>query len=271
MLDTILRQILLLLEPLGFVWLCLLVLTALLCWKRLWRFAAAIGAVALFLFVVGGTVVPNALLRSLEREWVGVDVKKLPPADAVVMLGGGIEPSRYEVGGFHLTRAGDRLLMAIEMMRLGKAPVLVLGGGGAKLDDEVRVEADLLRAWITDWRLLESAGQVSPEIISLGRCADTHDEAVRVRALAKTHGWNRVLLVTSAAHMRRAVATFHAAGVSVDPVPCNFMTSVSTSTASHSLGIPRDEELEKISIWLHEKIGWIEYRRRGWITSTAAQ
>ena len=270
MLDTILRHLLLLIEPISLVWLGLLSLTVLLCWKRLWRFAAAAAAIALFLSIVGGSGVPEAMLRSLEREFSGVDVKTLPAADAVVMLGGCIDPSRYEVGGFHLTRAGDRVLMALEMMRLGKAPALVLGGGGAKLDGEIRVEGDLLRQWITDWRLLTSARQPPPEVISLGRCFDTHDEAVKFQVLARARGWKHILLVTSAAHMRRAAATFRTAGISVEPVPCNFLTTIGTSTKPRNLGIPRNGELEKASVWLHEKIGWMEYRRRGWISPVPA-
>ena len=41
MLDTLLHQFLFLLEPIGFVWLCLLILTAALWWKRQRRFALA--------------------------------------------------------------------------------------------------------------------------------------------------------------------------------------------------------------------------------------
>lgn len=209
------------------------------------------------------------MLRSLESEFAQVDVKQLPPADAVVMLGGGIEPSRYEAAGFHLTRAGDRLLMAVEMMRLGKAPVLVLGGGASELNGEKQIEADLVRDWIANWHLLEVAGHPTPEVLSLGRCFDTHDEAVKVRALAEARGWRRVLLVTSASHMRRALATFQTAGVSAEPVPCNFMTTVSTSDSSVGLSVPHYRGLEKISIFLHEQIGWLEYRRRGWISPAA--
>lgn len=269
MLDSFLRQLLLLLEPLGFLWLCLLVLTLLLCWKRLWRFAVASGALAILVFAVGATDLPGSMLRSLEREFAAVDVKQLPAADAVVMLGGGIEPSRYEAGGFHLTRAGDRLLMAVEMMRLGKAPVLVLGGGASELKGEMQVEADMVRDWIIDWHLLEVEGRSTAEVLSLGRCCDTHDEAVKVRALAEARGWKRVLLVTSASHMRRALATFRTAGVSAEPVPCNFMTTLSTSDSSVGFTVPHYRGLEKISIFLHEQIGWLEYRRRGWISPAA--
>ncbi|RYD83731.1 MAG: YdcF family protein [Verrucomicrobiaceae bacterium] len=270
MLDTFLRQLLLLIQPFGFVWLCLLVLTLRLCWIRLWRFAVATGALVVLMFIVGATDFPGALLRSLEREFAGVQVEQLPEVDAVVLLGGGGQPSRFEASSLHLTRAGDRVLMAVHLMRLGKAPVLVIGGGAGKLDGTLRNEADLVRNWISDWNLLKTPRQTTPEILSLGHCTDTHHEALKVRALADSRGWRRVLLVTSASHMRRALATFRTAGVAAEPVACNFITTVSTSAAEARLTVPRYEGLEKIAIVLHEWVGWVEYRRRGWIKSVTA-
>src|SRR5437763_1587374 len=57
----------------------------------------------------------------------------------------------------------------------------------------------------------------------LGANEDTHDEALKVRVLATERGWHRVLLVTSANHMRRASGVFRAQGLEVIPVPCNFL------------------------------------------------
>src|SRR5687768_11861894 len=98
MLDRFLRQVLHLMEPVGFVWLCLLILTAALWWKRQRRFAVAAGFIALVVTVVGSTSLSGTLLGSLERPYVGVDIEQLPNADAIVLLGGGASPSRYEAG-----------------------------------------------------------------------------------------------------------------------------------------------------------------------------
>ena len=106
-----------------------------------------------------------------------------------------------------------------------------------------------------------------PEIISLGHCADTRDEAIRTRDIAQKRGWRRVLLVTSASHLPRAVATFGAMGVGVVPVPCNFLSSLNSGRAPIHAGIPHILGFEKMSVWMHEKIGWWEYRRRGWIAA----
>jgi uncharacterized SAM-binding protein YcdF (DUF218 family) len=188
----------------------------------------------------------------------------LPNADAIVVLGGGGEPSRYESGGLHLTFSGDRILMGLELAHLGKASTLVVSGAGAVLDGQERVEGDLVRDWLTQRKL------VNVPVLSLGHRADTHDEAIHIRTLARERGWRRVLLVTSAFHMRRAVAVFGSAGVEVIPAPCNFLTEISLAPAPPGIGVPRAGGLQKAGIWLHEQIGWLMYRKRGWIDAAHA-
>ncbi len=253
------RYVLVLIEPIGLLWLALIALTIQLWRKRQRRFATASFALVIGVYLVGATGLPGRLLGSLEAPYAGVKLDALPAADAVVMLGGGLTPSRYEVGGLHLTKAGDRLIMALELIRLGKAPVLICGGAGVDLDGAERVEADLLKA-----ALIERQFPV-PEIISLGRCTDTHSEAERSLALATERGWRRVLLVTSANHLPRATATFRTIGIDAVPVPCNFLTNVSTAPPPPGFAVPGYDGFEKMSVWLHEKVGWWEYRRRGWI------
>jgi uncharacterized SAM-binding protein YcdF (DUF218 family) len=75
-------------------------------------------------------------VAQLERPYADVRLDELPSADAIVMLGGGSHPALREAAGFRLTRAGDRLFMAVEFIRRGKAPVLVLGGAGTRLQGQ---------------------------------------------------------------------------------------------------------------------------------------
>jgi uncharacterized SAM-binding protein YcdF (DUF218 family) len=260
MLDYLLRQFLLLLQPIGFVWLALLVL-ALVLWRKKCRGCSmTAGSLALLITVCGSTDFPGWLLRGLERPWAGMKIEALPVCDAIVVLGGGGEPSRYEAGGLHLTRAGDRFIMGVELMRLGKAPVLCIGGNSSDLDGARRVEADVVKAWLESWQL-----PATGRVISLGANTNTRDEAVKVASLAKEHGWKRVALVTSASHMSRAVAVFRAVEVEVAPAPCNFLTTVSTGSTPFQISVPGWAGCEKIGIWAHETAGTAIYRRRGWL------
>jgi uncharacterized SAM-binding protein YcdF (DUF218 family) len=259
MLDLLLRQLLLLLQPVGLVWLGLLILAIALFRARRRRS----GSLAVLLFVVvtlcGSTDLPGWLLRGLEKPWAGVKMADLPACDAVIVLGGGAEPSRFEVGEVHLTKAGDRLIMGMELVRLGKAPVLAIGGNVANFSGVQKVEADLVKGLLETWRF------PTAEIVSLGTNSNTRDEGEKVRALATQRGWKRVLLVTSACHMTRALAVFRALGIEAVPAPCNFLTSLSTAPVDFRLTVPHWAGFEKISIWAHETAGWWIYRSRGWI------
>jgi uncharacterized SAM-binding protein YcdF (DUF218 family) len=252
--------VLALIEPTGFAWTCLFLLTLAFAWRRRWRAALATAVPTIILFVFGSTDAPGFFMRELERPYADVDLAALPKADAIVLLGGGVQPARFEVADMHLTASGDRVIMAIELSRLGKAPVLVLGGSVAKFPDRDIQESETVKAWLVDRKLVQG------EVIALPGCADTHDEALFTKQLVQERGWQQVLLVTSACHMRRAVGTFRTAGVSVIPAPCNFMTELSHAPSPPGPpGPPRAGGLEKMAVWLHEVIGWLEYRRRGWI------
>lgn len=259
MTDGLLYQFVYLLEPIGLAWLCLLILAVWLAIRRQWKPAILAGLGALLMTAVGSTSLAGRMLGSLERPYAGVNLEALPMADAIVMLGGGSAPSRYEAQGVHLTPAGDRLVMAREVFRLGKAPVLLLGGNVNKLDGVRKFESEIVRDLIKTWGIPEDA------IIPLGENQDTHDEALKVRALATERGWHRVLLVTSANHMRRASGVFRAQGLEVIPVPCNFLTTVATAPPPPGISVPRHDGFVKISTWMHEEIGWWIYRQRGWI------
>ena len=255
----LLHQAAALLAPVGLVWAALIVLTVLL-WRRRQRgFAAATAALVVFITVIGSTTVPGRLLGSLERPYAGVKIEDLPTADAVVLLGGGAQASRYEVAGLHLSQAGDRLVMVAELMRLRKAPVLLLGGAWGKLDGREVRESDIARDLLAHWG-------VSPDaMVPLGDNLDTHDEALKVRAIATQRGWKHVLLVTSASHMNRAAAVFRHLGIGVTPAPCNFLTSVGTGETPFVAEVPGSDGFMKTGVWLHEEIGWLMYWRRGWL------
>src|SRR5581483_5647952 len=108
---------------------------------------------------------------------------------------------------------------------------------GAEFEGKLVPESQLVAKWFNEWK---NAGALDPglEIVALEPCADTHDEAVHVKQLASGRGWHHLLLVTSANHLRRASALFRTQGLEVSPVPCNFLTNVSTAPSPNVFGVP---------------------------------
>jgi uncharacterized SAM-binding protein YcdF (DUF218 family) len=260
-LKTTAYWVLTLIQPVGLVWLGLIVLTVVSLRNRRWRSAALAAALVAFILLFGGTNFPDTLLRTLEARYYDVKIADLPACDAIVQLGGATQPSPREAGGVHFTFGGDRVLMALELARLGKAPVLCFSGGFAPEGSTYGHEADAVKNAVLE------RGLTAAEVLSLGGSLDTHDEALKVQRLAQERGWRRVLLVTSAFHMPRSAATFRSAGVEVVPAPCNFLTD--HWGPKRALYLPTFDGFMLTSIWLHEKVGWLEYRRRGWIRTDA--
>lgn len=139
-----------------------------------------------------------------------------PPqnADAIVILGGGVQ-----CGTRGLAASSEaRLLRGLELWRAGYAPAVT-----------VSEQSDLFSATCPRISAIEREvirglyPQNGPEILTLANVTTTRDEAARVRDLAAARGWQRILLVTSPSHSRRAAGLFaaqlNAGGVRVSSVP----------------------------------------------------
>ncbi|WP_395718988.1 YdcF family protein [Prosthecobacter sp.] len=249
-----------LLEPTGLIWLALTLKSAWHIRRRCWRPLWLTGSAWLLLTLTAALPVPHLLLASLEREWPPVDLATLPECDAIMVLGGSSEPSDKEPAGIHFHGGADRLFTALTLARMGKGKNLIIGGGSFEsTDGRFHSEADAAKEWIGKWSL------TTVPLLSLGKCSDTHDEAVKVAALAKENGWKHVALVTSAYHMRRTQAVFARAGVPVIPVPCNYESAPMRGRVLTWIQPPNAKHLELFETWMHEVIGWWVYRLRGWI------
>jgi len=243
--------------PVGFLWLVMVASTLFLLKRRNKLGAGLLGGLVILLWGMGTRGLTDGLIASLESPYVRGGVADLPKCDAVVMLGGGYRLSTRDPLGIDVSDAGDRLLTAFELMRQKKAPSLVLGGSlsEAGLRGHTNALHNVFLAW-----------GASPEaMFDLGLCMNTHDEALHLGELMRRQGWHRVLLVTSAYHMKRSEATFQKVGVEVIPVACDFQRSGVASTSESFKPFPGTGGLQQLELYLHEKIGWWIYRWRGWI------
>ena len=200
------------------------------------------------------------LLGRLEREQREKLGQPLPQADAVVVLGGSIHSLRGSPLGMEFFDSVDRLFVAVELVRQKKVGALILAGGG--LDDPGEPgEAECARQWITRWNL------VQVPIYVLGRCANTHEEAMRTAEMVRDQKWKKIVLVTSAWHMPRAEAVFRKAGVDIIPLGCDFNVFPPSSTARRSPVpnfLPQSLTLTQLGLWMRETMGLWYYRIRGW-------
>src|SRR5688572_18048879 len=174
----------------GLLWLLLWLLLIYLARRKEKRAALVVLLIIGFVWVAGTPLVPRLLMGKLEQPYRAINFAEIAPADAVVMLGGGYRQAKSQVFGLDLTDAADRLVVALELVRQKKGKALVLGGRGYAAEYNPS-DKDLVAQWCERW------GLAVTNLLSLGAARDTHEEALATQVLAKTNGWERIILVTS--------------------------------------------------------------------------
>jgi uncharacterized SAM-binding protein YcdF (DUF218 family) len=251
--DKILTQ---LAYPLGLS-LSLCLLAVLLVWFG-WRRLGA-GLVLLAVAWVGVWSLPvasDALRLSLEARHAQVPAGALPQADAVVVLGGAMHPEYVQGADPNLGAAADRVWHAARIFHAGRAPQVVVSGGNLPWLGGVRSEAAAMRDFLGDLG-------VPAEVVWLEeRSRNTRENALYTAEILEARGIGPVLLVTSALHMPRALATFRAAGVDAIPAPTDF--EVMPRPRGLLDWLPDADALAASTRALKEYLGLWVYRWRGW-------
>jgi len=164
--------------------------------------------------------VAQHLAEKIESQNPLVPAAALPTADVILVLGGALSPG---VPNWHpdsnLGPAADRILMAAQLYKLGKAPQVLFTGGPTNFfgGSEAKSAAELLQ-WLG----------VPPQAMTLEPNSRTTRENVRFSLpLLQALKARRVLLVSSAMHLPRSLINFRtaaaAAGLDIVfiPAPCD--------------------------------------------------
>ncbi len=113
--------------------------------------------------------------------------------------------------------AGDRLLAAYRLYKEEVAPVLLLSGGDIGfMDSSSASPAEDMQQVLVELGVPEDAIWLD------ATSQNTYENAVNCARILAEHQANRVLLVTSAMHMPRAVMAFEKQGVEVIPYPVDY-------------------------------------------------
>lgn len=228
----------------------LLLLLAAVVWRN--RFFAA--AALLILCVFGSPVVADLILHSLEDQYPYRTEAQAPAADAVFPLGGGIiGPRDHANGDAQWNHSAERFGRALDLFTAHHAPVLVLSRGMQEAPGEP-TEGERLR------EIALRRGVPDRSIELTGPTMNTATEADALCGIATRRHWKRVLLVTSAFHMPRAMRLFSACPVDIVPVPVDYQTSdneIGRRTIDRYF--PESESLSRSERALREYIGILFY------------
>jgi len=233
--------------PLGFALLCMI--TGLVLRKLVFLWYAA-----LILWLFSMPVVGDGLMRFVEGGTSRFPLTSVGKADAVVVLSGMIR----QVDGAPLGEwdgAVDRFEAGISLYKEGKAPLLVFTRGQMPWQPDAIPEGELLAKRAIQLGVPQRAIRLTAKV------GNTADEAVAARKLFSFTKEKKVILVTSAFHMRRAQYLFEHEGFNVVPFRVDYQVeSISDITILRFL--PSAAALERSEKALHEMIGWIYYWAR---------
>jgi uncharacterized SAM-binding protein YcdF (DUF218 family) len=189
----------------------------------------------------------RALLRPLEGPFV--EVQPIPTdAEAIVILGGGTVMPFGETTGRLTSRPIARTLRGYLLHRETGLPVVY---SGATVFGRGRPEAE------RGADLLAELGVEEAEILVEPNSRNTWENAAQVR---DAFGFERLVLVTSAFHMRRSIHSFTEQGMEVVPVATDFLAD--DAPLYFQSFLPDHHELYKTTIALREYVGMLYYRVR---------
>lgn len=224
-------------------------------WRRRTRIAGAALACTLgATLLVGMLPFGTALLASLEARH---PLPAVPDRiDGIVVLGGSEDlAATARWGGVQLGSAAERLTTAVELARRHPEATVLFAGGSGRLRDLGGLE--LSEAAVAA-RFFSAQGVEANRLLFEDSSRNTAENARRARSLADPMDGEVWVLVTSAFHMPRAVASFAAAGwPELLPWPVDYRSASFRAGIGWNLA----GNLQSLNTGLREHLGLQVYAR----------
>ena len=211
----------------------------------------------IFLIIFSNGLFADILWRLLEHPWKRLDYSLVAPSDGIVVLSSG---RHKPPGNSKIIEWGDpdRFLAGIALYRANKSNRLIFTGGINPLSSGLPPEGNI---YIKE---AISMGIPKEDLFTTNPVNNTLQEAKAIKKLLNNELpliQNRIILVTSAFHMKRAKKVFESEGISVQPYPVDFKSNKSfiSSLRNPLKWMPSSSALNKSSIGIREIIGRFIY------------
>ena len=212
-----------------------------------------VGCATLWFYIWSTPMFTRIIGVTLERDFlVGdrwPDVSNFPVCDVIADMGGGIGASTNISSNAYLNSSADRAYFSALLWKAGKAPIVMPSGIG------------LVNA---DCKFLLDLGVPDSAIIVENKARNTEENAKLVGALVAERIQGRrpkVLVVTSAWHMKRTMLMFekYAPHIDVIPASCDFECAPTGPFKWGEL-VPSAEMIGRNSVYFHEWLGYWGYK-----------
>lgn len=220
------------------------------------RVAPWVGLALLWIFSL--EAVGNRLTLGLETPRIET-YDKNATYDAVILLGGMTDPRVGKDTGEPAFEGGvERMLAAYEALRTGHAKIVIVTDANQPEFEPNWNETEVVAAQLEAW------GIAKDRIVLEQTARNTRENALRVAEIVRARNLQKLLLVTSAFHMPRALGCFEAIGLHPDAHSVDFRGY--DAKLHESSWTPRAWALADTSAALREYLGRFVYRFRGWST-----
>ena len=196
--------------------------------------------------------------RFLENPWKRLDYSLINSADGIVVLS---SMRHLPLGNTNIIEwhDPDRFLAGIDLFKAKKSSRLIFTGGVNPYISSLPPEGNV---YISE---AISMGIPRKNLFTTNPVINTIQEAKEIRKLLNnklTSSQKKIILVTSAFHMKRAKKVFEREGITVIPYPVDFKSTKSfyNSLRNPLLWIPSASNFDKSSKAVREIIGRIIYR-----------
>lgn len=235
----------------------LLVLAAL-CFIVRWRRTAFLLSVLALCWGLFWSLPASSLWAGgrLEQLYPYTPPEDLPAAQAIVVLGGNTAGGRLNwFEPYDRASAATRTDNAAVLFDANRAPLLVLSG--AALEGKTSEAQTMANA-------LEKRGIPAQALVLETDSGNTRENGLYTARKLQELGLSRVLLVTSALHMPRAMAVFKKLGITAVAAPAPPQIIV-PEDPDFSFWLPNERAFDAARSIIKEYAGLIIYWLRGWI------
>jgi uncharacterized SAM-binding protein YcdF (DUF218 family) len=180
--------------------------------------------------------------------------------DLAVVLGGTTDVDREPKDRLFFHKGADRVTQALNLYHTGKVKKILFTGGNARLfEDPSRDNSPIYDFYVM-------CGVAPEDIIIESSSRNTRENAFFVKDLVDTESKKgKVILITSAFHMRRAEACFRKVGIDVTGFSTDFYTALPKDRFSFDGFMPSPKILSNWDFLIKEWIGYLSYYIAGYI------
>jgi uncharacterized SAM-binding protein YcdF (DUF218 family) len=237
------------------MWIFVLLVWAVFTKNEIRRRKLLIWSVSLFFFF-GNSFVVDECFRQWETVTEDIDLQQTK-YDAAVILGG-VGDIDLRLQKINFGYSADRVFQALPLYYKGRFRKLIFTGGSGSIEFPDKREGIFVGKYLREIQFPDSA------LIIESASRNTYENAIFTKRITDSLQLHNILLITSAFHMPRALAIFRKAGFkNVTPYITNKFSGMRRFTPDHLL-IPNAGALMSVQLLIHEWIGYIIYKMKGY-------